>query len=54
MHPKGTEKYKPQPSGASDYFLANIEEDPGEQTNRASGHPDIVERLRKLEPPGGD
>lgn len=36
------------------WFLANIEEDPGEQTNRASAHPDIVERLRKLAPPGGD
>jgi arylsulfatase A len=36
------------------WFLANIEEDPGEQTNRASGHPDIVERLRKLAPPGAD
>ncbi len=33
-----------------EWFLANIDEDPGEQTNRASAHPEIVERLRKLSP----
>jgi arylsulfatase A len=32
------------------WFLANIEEDPGERTNQASLHPDIVARLTKLEP----
>ena len=30
------------------WFLANIVEDPGEQTNLAASHPEIVERLRKL------
>jgi arylsulfatase A len=36
------------------WFLANIDEDPGERTNVAPQHPDIVERLRKLEPAGKD
>lgn len=30
------------------WFLANIENDPGEQTNLASKHPEIVERLKQL------
>jgi arylsulfatase A len=34
------------------WFLANIDDDIGERTNVASQHPDIVERLRKLGPPG--
>jgi arylsulfatase A len=29
-------------------FLANLKEDPGETTNRAEEHPDIVSRLRRL------
>ena len=33
-----------------EWFLANLDEDPGEQTNLARRHPDIVERLRALEP----
>jgi arylsulfatase A-like enzyme len=36
-----------------EWFLANIDEDPGERTNRAASHPDIVVRLRHLEPTGG-
>jgi len=36
------------------WFLANITEDPGEQTNLALQHPEIVERMRKLAPAGGD
>jgi arylsulfatase A len=32
------------------WFLANIEDDPGEHTNVAAQHKDIVERLQKLEP----
>jgi arylsulfatase A len=35
-----------------EWFLANIDTDPGEHTNLANLHPDIVERLRKLEPAG--
>jgi arylsulfatase A-like enzyme len=30
------------------WFLSNIEEDPGEQTNSAASHPDILARLQKL------
>jgi len=30
------------------WFLANIPDDPGEQTNLAASHPDIVEHLEKL------
>jgi arylsulfatase A len=37
-----------------EWFLANIEADPGEHTNEAPRHPDIVKRLRKLAPAGGD
>jgi arylsulfatase A-like enzyme len=37
-----------------EWFLANVDEDPGERTNRASAHPDMVERLRKLAPTGAD
>lgn len=33
------------------WFLANIDEDPGERTNLARLHPDIVDRLRQLAPP---
>ena len=29
-------------------FLANLETDPGEKTNLADRHPDVVARLRKL------
>ena len=29
-------------------FLVNLAEDPGETTNRAAAHPDIVARLRKI------
>jgi arylsulfatase A len=36
------------------WFLANINEDPGERTNVAAQHPEIVEPLRKLAPVGGD
>lgn len=32
------------------WFLANIEDDPGERTNLAALHPDIVTRLQALEP----
>jgi len=32
------------------WFLANIDNDPGEKVNEASRHPEIVERLRGLEP----
>jgi arylsulfatase A-like enzyme len=35
-----------------EWFLANIDADPGEQTNQASAHPELVERLRKLAPAG--
>ncbi len=35
------------------WFLANIEDDPGERTNVAASHLDIVERLSKLAPSGG-
>ncbi|MDB6022424.1 MAG: sulfatase [Pedosphaera sp.] len=34
------------------WFLANMDEDIGERTNQAPRHPEIVERLRKLEPAG--
>ena len=37
-----------------EWFLANIDADPGERTNLAAKHPDIVARLRKLEPGPGD
>jgi arylsulfatase A-like enzyme len=33
-----------------EWFLANIEDDPGERTNMAAQNPEIVERLRKLAP----
>lgn len=36
-----------------EWFLANIDNDPGEKTNEARQHPDIVLRLRALSPPGG-
>ena len=36
------------------WFLANVDADPGERTNQAPRHPEIVERLRKLAPAGGD
>lgn len=36
------------------WFLANIDDDPGEKTNLAAQHPDIVERLKKLAPTGAD
>jgi arylsulfatase A-like enzyme len=29
-------------------FLANLKDDPGETTNLADQHPDIVDRLRRL------
>lgn len=29
------------------WFLANIEKDPGEQTNLAASHPEILERLKQ-------
>lgn len=32
------------------WFLANVDSDPGERTNQAAYHPEIVERLRKLGP----
>jgi arylsulfatase A-like enzyme len=35
-----------------EWFLANIDADPGERTNQAPAHPDIVERLRKFAPEG--
>jgi arylsulfatase A-like enzyme len=35
-----------------EWFLANINADPGEQTNQVSAYPEIVERLRKLAPEG--
>lgn len=35
-----------------EWFLANIDDDSGERTNLASLHPEILERLRKLEPAG--
>lgn len=37
-----------------EWFLANIDEDVGERTNVASQHPEILERLKKLEPGGGN
>lgn len=36
------------------WFLVNVDEDPGEQINLVPDHPEILERLRKLAPPGGD
>jgi len=36
------------------WFLVNINDDPGEQKNLAQQHPDIVERLRKIAPAGTD
>jgi len=36
-----------------EWFLANVDQDPGERTNLAPQHPDIVERLRKLAPTRG-
>jgi arylsulfatase A-like enzyme len=33
-----------------EWFLANIDQDPGEQTNLATRFPEKVEELRKLEP----
>jgi arylsulfatase A len=36
-----------------EWFLANIEQDPGEQTNLARQFPEKVEELRKLEPARG-
>ncbi len=41
----------PQDGGGNqkvDLFLANLADDPGETTNQAENHPDIVERLKKL------
>jgi hypothetical protein len=32
-------------------FLANLDNGPGEQTNLAHEHPNIVEQLRRLAPP---
>jgi arylsulfatase A-like enzyme len=34
------------------WFLANLASDPGERTNLAAQHPEIVERLRKHAPVG--
>ncbi|HWI57052.1 MAG TPA: sulfatase-like hydrolase/transferase, partial [Bacillota bacterium] len=41
--------------GDKEWFLVNVEADPGEQTNLAARHPEMLERLRKLAPigPGG-
>jgi len=36
------------------WFLANIDEDPGERTNRAASHPELLEQLRKLAPAGAE
>jgi arylsulfatase A len=36
------------------WFLANLDQDIGEQTNLAASHPELVQRLRKLAPAGGD
>ena len=36
-----------------EWFLANVEQDPGERTNGARAHPDLVEQLRKLAPSTG-
>lgn len=42
-------------SGADkEWFLANIDEDIGEKKNFAAQHPDIVTRLKKLAPAGGE
>jgi hypothetical protein len=30
------------------WFLANVEEDPGERKNLAAAHPEVVERLSSL------
>ncbi|HTI99127.1 MAG TPA: sulfatase-like hydrolase/transferase [Dongiaceae bacterium] len=35
------------------WFLANIAEDPGEHTNYAAAHPDILAELKKLAPSNG-
>ena len=32
------------------WFLSNLETDPGEHTNFAASNPEILTRLRKLEP----
>jgi arylsulfatase A len=42
----------PEPVKLEDghWFLANVETDPGERTNCAASHPEIVERLKKLAP----
>jgi arylsulfatase A-like enzyme len=45
----GADKEKLAPAD-KEWFLANIDEDMGERTNQARQHPEIVERLRKLEP----
>lgn len=37
-----------------EWFLANLDTDIGERTNLAPQHPEIVEKLRKLAPSGGE
>ena len=37
-----------------EWFLANIDNDPGERINLAAKHPELVQRLRKLAPEGPD
>jgi len=48
--PNDTVSHEPVKLVDDQWFLANIDEDPGEQTNAAASHPDIVERLKKFAP----
>ncbi len=53
-NPLDTGSAQKLPERDKEWFLANIIQDPGERTNLADQHPDVVERLRKLAPVGGD
>lgn len=48
--PDDTVSHQPVNLVDGQWFLANIDQDPGERTNVAASHPDIVERLKKLAP----
>ena len=37
-----------------EWFLANVDEDPGERSNQARQHPELVAHLRQLAPAGGN
>ena len=52
--PNDTADSRPVDVVGGHWFLANLETDPGERTNLAAAHPDVVERLKKLEPVAGE